>query len=421
ADKTVNVVTGSTLDVNARIQNGGIDKTGDGTLILSGGNTFTNDVDVLDGIVRVDNDFGLGSVSGGTNVSDGAQLQLDGVTVGTEALSIGGTGISGDDGALQTVTGSGTNSWAGNVAVATNAEIQVNSGTTLGISGNISGSGKTLTIESIGDTTLSGTNSLNTLNKTGAGNLTVTTSPNTISTVNVNDGTFTLGTSDILDDNLDLNVGAAGTFAMASGTETIDQFNSAGTLDIDGVFTMNGGIISGGTGADSTGELILTANNTLEIASDFTFGTVGTMGGGDQLGTLTLQDASRLVISGGSTVNIGTLNIDGDSVIDFTAADANTLNLGSLTFTAGSSLVIEGWNSWNDLWTTQNFPGANLDVRDDDTAKITFDGFSDTDTIWLTTDFGSKEITVPEPSSYGALMMAFALAAWTTRRRRRMA
>ncbi|MEJ6602034.1 MAG: autotransporter-associated beta strand repeat-containing protein [Verrucomicrobiia bacterium] len=54
ADKTINVVTGSTLDINARIQNGGIDKTGDGTLILSGGNTFTDDVDVFDGIVRVD-------------------------------------------------------------------------------------------------------------------------------------------------------------------------------------------------------------------------------------------------------------------------------------------------------------------------------------------------------------------------------
>ena len=71
------------------------------------------------------------------------------------------------------------------------------------------------------------------------------------------------------------------------------------------------------------------------------------------------------------------------------------------------------------MWTTQNFPGANLDIRDDDTARITFDGFSDTDTISLATDFGSKEITVPEPSSYGALLIAFALTAWTTRRRRR--
>ena len=106
--------------------------------------------------------------------------------------------------------------------------------------------------------------------------------------------------------------------------------------------TLDGGMISGGSGAGSIGELILTSSNTLEIAANFTFGTVGTMGGGDQLGTLTLQDASRLVISGGSTVNIGTLNIDGDSVIEFTAATANTLNLGSLTFTAGSTLFIEG-------------------------------------------------------------------------------
>lgn len=73
----------------------------------------------------------------------------------------------------------------------------------------------------------------------------------------------------------------------------------------------------------------------------------------------------------------------------------------------------------NDLWTTQTFPGATIDIRGGNTAKITFSGFSDTDTIWLTSDFGSNEITVPEPSSYGALLIAFALAAWTTRRPRR--
>tara|TARA_B110000483_G_C17928803_1_gene439906 strand:+ start:514 stop:696 length:183 start_codon:yes stop_codon:yes gene_type:complete len=58
-------------------------------------------------------------------------------------------------------------------------------------------------------------------------------------------------------------------------------------------------------------------------------------------------------------------------------------------------------------------------VRDTNTAQITFNGFSASDTIWLTLDFGSNEITVPEPSNFGALLIGFGLAGWITRRRRR--
>ena len=447
ATKTISVTGTSTLDINARVQNGGIAKTGTGTLILSGGNTFEDDVDIQAGIIRIDNDAGLGEdTSSSTTVQSGAQLQLDGVNVGVEALTLNGAGIS-SDGALRTVTTT-DNTWAGTVAVATNSEIEVTANATLAISGNITGA-NTLTVESIGNTTFTGTNSINILTKTGAGNLTVSNNNNTYVTANINAGDFTLGTSNILANTIDVNLGGTGTFNVGNYTDTIDDLVGSGTLeiasggnltidglggslsggdptggftgtlDVDGIMTLNGGLISGGSGAGSTGELILTATNTLEIASNFTFGTVGTTGGGDQLGTLTLQDSTRLVISGGNTVNIGTLNIDGDSVIDFTSAESNTLNLGSLTFTTGSSLVIDGWNSWNDVWTTQNFPGATIDIRGGNTAKITFSGFSDTDTIWLTSDFGSNEITVPEPSSYGALLIAFALAAWTTRRPRR--
>ena len=125
------------------------------------------------------------------------------------------------------------------------------------------------------------------------------------------------------------------------------------------------------------------------------------------------------MLTGSSTVNIGTLNVAGDSIIDFTGGDPNTLNLGSLTFDPDATLEIIGWNSFSDLWTTQNFPGATLDISDSNTAKITFSGFNDTDTIWLTSDYGSNEITVPEPSSYGAILMGLGLGGWLLRRRRR--
>jgi autotransporter-associated beta strand protein len=410
--KTIDVASGSTLDINARVQNGGFDKQGDGTLILSGSNTFTGQADISDGIVRIDNNMALGATAGSTNVDSGAQLQLDGVTVGNEALTLNGTGIS-SDGALQTVASSGANSWAGSVTIASASEIQTNAGSTLAITGNVTGSGQTLTVDSIGNTTFSGTNTLNTLNKTGSGDLTLQTGTNTISTVNVNEGSLTVGTSGILSSGLDLNVGSSGTFVMGSGiNNTIDQFNSAGTLDIDGVLTMNGGTISGGSGAGSTGELILTSGNTLNITNDFDFG-----------GTLELTANTTLALAGdGSQINIDTLKVTGDTVIDFGAGVATELNLGSLEIAAGTTITVNNWVSFQDLWTTSAFTGGTgsptLDVRDDNTAQITFNGFDPSDTIWLTFDFGANEITVPEPSTYGAVLMGFGLVTWFWRRRR---
>ncbi|GAB5562564.1 MAG: hypothetical protein SynsKO_42110 [Synoicihabitans sp.] len=413
--KTIDVAAGSTLDVNARIQNGGFEKIGDGTLILSGGNTFTGQADISDGIVRVDNNLGLGATAGSTNVDSGAQLQLDGVNIGAEGLTLAGNGIS-NDGALQTVGGSGSNSWGGTVTLAANSEIEVSAASSLLVSGTIAGSGRTLTVESIGDSTFSGSNTLNTLNKTGAGNLTLSGGPKTISTVNVNDGSLTLGTSNILDNNLDLNVNGSGTFVMGGGiNDTIDQFNSSGTLDIDGVLTMNGGTISGGTGADSTGELILTANNTLNITSSYDFG-----------GTLELSADTTLALSGdGSQIDIGALKVTGDTVIDFGAGEAVEFNLGSLEISPGATITVNNWVQFQDLWTTGSFVGGSgsvtIDERDANTAQITFNGFTPADTIWLTFDFGANEITVPEPSSYGAIMMALGLGLWLTRRPRRVA
>jgi fibronectin-binding autotransporter adhesin len=438
AAKTIDVVSGSTLDINARIQNGGFDKIGDGTVILAGGNTFTGDANISNGIARVENNLGLGAAAGDTTVDTGAQLQLAGVSIANEALTLNGSGIS-SDGALQTASGSGANSWGGNVTVASASEIQTNSGSTLAISGNITGSGQTVDFDSIGDTTLSGTNTFSTLNKNGAGNLTVTTGTNTISNVNINDGTFTLGTSNILTDAMDMNIGAGGTFDVGNFTDTIDDLDGSGTLtigpsgsltiddlgkagafdgvlDVDGIFTMNGGTIGAADGTGSTGTMKLVDSGTLTITDDFDF----------SQGTLELTAGTTLALSGaGTQFDVGTLKITGDTIIDFGAGEATEFNLGALEISSGVAVTVNNWVQFQDLWTTGSFDGGfgsvTIDERDDNTAQITFTGFSPSDTIWLTEDFGTNEITVPEPSSYGAILMAFGLAAWQLRRPRRAA
>jgi fibronectin-binding autotransporter adhesin len=242
-----------------------------------------------------------------------------------------------------TLTLAGTNTYSGGTTVSEGILQIGDNGTTGSITGNITNNAALIFNRTNSYTYAGVISGTGTFEQAGSGS-TIFTGANIYS----GGTTISAGT---------LQIGNAGTLEIASGGNlTIDGLGGSlsggdptggftGTLDVDGIMTLNGGLISSGSGAGSTGELILTATNTLEIASNFTFGTVGTTGCGDQLGTLTLQDSTRLVISGGNTVNIGTLNIDGDSVIDFTSAESNTLNLGSLTFTTGSSLVIDGWNS----------------------------------------------------------------------------
>ena len=435
--KTISVATNSTLDINAIVSNGGFNKTGDGTLILSGANTYTGTTLISDGIVKVDNNSGLGATAGGTQVLSGAQLQLDNVIIGAESLQIAGSGQNNDgSGALRANAGT-TNTWGGSVLITANAEIETAAGATLTVTGGITGSGKTLDVESIGNTTFNGNNTFNTLNKTGAGTLTVN-GVNTYATANVNAGTFQIGASNRLADTMDINLGAAGTFNVGNYSETIDDLVGSGTLlvgssgaltidkiggvlssgepsgaftgvlDVDGVFTLNGGTIGAADGSGSTGTMVLTAMNTLNITDDFTFG-----------GTLELGANTTLnLVNNGTTFNVDTLRITGDTVIDFAGVDIATFNIGTLIIDPGVTVTATGWASFYDLWTATTFTGATLDERDANTAQITFAGFTPSDTIWLTYDYGANEITVPEPSSTGALLMGAALAAYLARRRR---
>ncbi len=427
--KSIVVDASSTLDINAVLSNGGFVKTGDGTLILSAFNSFTGDAQVSGGILQVDNDDGLGGLAGDTIVDAGAQLQLAQVAIGAEQLYLAGSGIA-SDGALHALTGT-TNSWDGNVSLTDHAEIETATGATLTINGGITGSGKTLTVDSLGDTTFTGNNTFNTLNKTGAGTLTVS-GVNTYATTNVTTGTFALGASNILTDTMDLNLGAAGTFQVGTFTEVIDDLNGSGTLtiasggdltidqigdtgaftgilDVDGILTLNGGTIGAADGTGSTGTIELTAGNTLNIAGDFTFG-----------GTLELADNTTLNLLGaGTTFAVETLHVTGDSVIDFAGVDIATLNIGTLEIDIGGTILATSWASFYDLWTATNFDGAILDERNSTTAQITFNGFSADQTIWLTYDYGPNEITVPEPSTYGAVLMGAALAGYLWRRTRR--
>ena len=107
---------------------GGILKTGNGQLVLSGNNSYTGTTTVHQGAVDVLSTNALGSTEAGTTVADGATLQLQGnVTTAAEPLTLNGIGV--EDafspvwyyGALQTVSGS--NTYSGPITLGSNVQI----------------------------------------------------------------------------------------------------------------------------------------------------------------------------------------------------------------------------------------------------------------------------------------------------------
>lgn len=386
-----------------------------GTVYLAGDNSgMAGTFNVDSGSLNVrGNDNVLGT--GTTVVDTGGNLQVQGGISLANDITLNGTGTT-LNGALQNF--SGNNTISGDVTLGSNVRIGSDAGN-LTLSGTVNGGGNTLTKSGNGDLTVTGTN--------------------TYSSLNIIGGTFNVGADNVLSDSLDVTIGDTATLNIGDFNDTIDDLDGSGTLtigssgsltiddlgkaggfdgvlDVDGVFTLNGGTIGAADGSGSTGTMTLANSGTLALTDNFDFG-----------GTLELTAGTTLELAGaGSTFNLDTLSITGNSTIDFGDGIATTLALENLYIAPGVTLTVNNWIENIDLWTASYFDGATINVRDDNTAQIVFNGFNDSDTIWKPGPGGDfpafpGEITVPEPGTYGATLMAFGLALWTLRRRPRKA
>ena len=110
-------------------ETGKIVKEGNGTLILTGNNTYSTTTTINNGILQIENNGALGGTGGGdTVVNSGGTLALaGGITTPTaEFIDIAGTG-EGGIGAISNTSGS--NSWRGDVDLTGNATIGAQAGT----------------------------------------------------------------------------------------------------------------------------------------------------------------------------------------------------------------------------------------------------------------------------------------------------
>ncbi len=134
----------------------GITKVGAGTLVFSGGNSYTGSTIVSVGTLIAASATALGTAGVGTTVGGGATLDVQ-ANVGSEAVGIIGTGVGGN-GALVTSAGAGT--VGGLVTLAGNARI--GGAGSLNLTGGMDGA-FTATKVGAGTTTLSGAQNYSTL------------------------------------------------------------------------------------------------------------------------------------------------------------------------------------------------------------------------------------------------------------------
>ena len=233
---------------------GGFTKDGLGTLILSGTNTYSGLTTVNAGILNIQNSSALGATTNGTTISSGATLQLQGgISVGTEALTISGSGAAGQNGALVNV--SGTNNYGGLLSLEGDTTISSDAGTlNLTNTGTITGAGFGLTLAGAGDGTISsiiGTGT-GTLTKSGAGTWTLFGENTYTGATTVNAGSLII----------DGSIASAETFVNAGGLLGGGPAVAEPGRGIIGGNLTNGGIVSPGDSPGSVGTLTINGNYT---------------------------------------------------------------------------------------------------------------------------------------------------------------
>jgi len=152
------------------------------------------------------------------------------------------------------------------------------------------------------------------------------------------------------------------------------------------------------------GTALTSSSNNLTLGSASFTGTTVFSANTTLTGTVTLAGGTLRLAS--TSYSFGTLNVTGNSTIDF--AGATTLSLTSLTISSGVTLTIQNWTKASDFFVTTNWSGVTQDIFDNAGAlpvsQVVFSGFGANQTGWDSYDDQIRP-NVPEPSTYGALLL----------------
>jgi len=281
---------------------GNLDKTGTGTLVLSGVNTHTGTTTVQTGILEVTNANALGGTGTGNVVQSGATLEVSNIAanMAAEPLTINGTGVGGV-GALYW-TDTGFDAWTGDITLGSNSTITNTAAGIMPFSGDIDLNGSTLTVDNAGLARMIGTSVISGMGnfvKDGASTWFMIGGTNTYTgSTTVNNGILNMnvagGTSVPGDLIIGDGVGAAGTAIAFVGSNEQIANTSDVTIDADGRLDVNSfsETIASLTSGSATAEVFL-GSGTLTVgdATSTTFAGVISKAGDivkNGTGTLTL-------------------------------------------------------------------------------------------------------------------------------------
>jgi len=224
---------------------GSLTLSGTGNLVLTGANTYSGSTTISAGAMNIQNASALGTTAAGTTVASGAALQLQGgISVGAEALTLSGTGVS-STGALRNI--SGANSYAG--AITLNAATRINSDPgTLNLSGGIGGAGQNLTVGGSGNTTINSAIATTTgsLTKDGSGTVTLASANSYTGGTTINSGTLQAAAAGATGNSTVINV-TGGSFLVTAENAVNDNAAinlGGGKLAVSGDFNQNVGLLT---------------------------------------------------------------------------------------------------------------------------------------------------------------------------------
>lgn len=460
---TLTAVSGGTTRFSGVIQDptgvsgpGLVRKSGAGTVILSGLNTYAGGTSIDGGSLSVSQSSNLGANTGGLTINAGtleittgfstnriftfanaaSTVQVDAAQTFTVASAIMGGGALNKTGTGKLVL-SGANTFTGaTVIVGGVVDVQnplalgttaggtiVNSGAELQFEANVAIGAETVTVNGSGATgngalrNVSGNNSLGGSVTLGSASL-IGSDLGTLSlSGGISNGGFTLtfqGSG---------NIAESGTI---SGSGDLAK-NGSGTLTLNGANTYTGlTIVSGGTlvvANGSGGALAMTSSILVN------WGSTLLLGANDQI-----NNAALLSLAGGTfakgAFTEGGVNTVGLGILTLTAADSHidfgTGNVGVLTFASfnpnGFTLTIDNWTG------TIGQAGTGLTDRlifntdqSSNLSSFIFTGYGP-GVVELNLNNGFWEITpVPEPSTWMTVALAFAAIGFHARQQSKRA
>ena len=422
----------SDLTVSSVLAGTSLVKQGAGVLTLSGTNTYTGATTVNAGVLSVGT-IGNGGVAGNLGAATNAATNL---VLGGGTLQYTGSTDSTDRNFTLTT---GTTSTIDVSTAATNLTIS-------GASTNTTGG---LTKAGAGTLTLSGANLYTGATKVNDGTLSLNNSAasNAVSSTTVtigdsigaaNSATLLLSQSNQIADTAAVTVNSDGRFDVNGKSETIGSIAGSGSILLgtgqliaggDNSSTIYSGTLAGGAASSLTkaGSGTLTINSNLNASPGDFAGTLNVNAGGLAFninnaftGTVNIAAGTSLTLTN-TALNIASLNFTGTGTVDlYFNGSASSLSVTNLNIAAGVTLSIHNWADAVDYFFATNWTGAVQDLTGTTPMnQVNFNApWTGSNTKWQSYD---NQITpVPEPSTYGVLLIG-ALGAFLGYRRHRQA